>query len=199
MRDQLAASPALIKQISSYAASLRGSRAYWYKRRGELKDNVSSIGIQTLFLTLSAADLWWPELYHFIVPDTGFFYASWRRNQIAKQLIAWEPDDSGLVFCGKSRILRKKSADSLFWCEGFLVAVRISASSQCPPPKSTLAEGCSKCSLNDKTRACAGCWLLWYTCHNVESRSKSTSWTDPLPAAGLIVTRLWRRSRSNGE
>ncbi|KAE8740744.1 hypothetical protein FOCC_FOCC013730 [Frankliniella occidentalis] len=43
-------------------SNLRGSKAYWKSRCGELKDMVEQLGLPTIILTMSAADLYWPDL-----------------------------------------------------------------------------------------------------------------------------------------
>ncbi|XP_055329698.1 uncharacterized protein LOC129582250 [Paramacrobiotus metropolitanus] len=70
LRHRLEVSPGLIKQITSFGSSLRGTRSYWIKRSGELSDMVTDVGMPTLFFTLSAADLYWPELLTLMAPET---------------------------------------------------------------------------------------------------------------------------------
>lgn len=72
LRQRLAEHPGLIRQVTSYGSTLRGSRPYWFKRCSELKEMIEAIGTPTLFFTLSAADLWWSELYEFIAPEVDF-------------------------------------------------------------------------------------------------------------------------------
>lgn len=54
--------PSLIKKILSWGSKIRGTSAYWFQQRCELLSMVNQLGVPTLFLTLSAADLWWPCL-----------------------------------------------------------------------------------------------------------------------------------------
>ncbi|XP_055344659.1 uncharacterized protein LOC129592610 [Paramacrobiotus metropolitanus] len=70
LREMLNHNPQLIKQIMNYGAKLRGTRSYWFQRSAELADMVRSIGVPTIFFTLSAADLYWPEIFDLIDPTT---------------------------------------------------------------------------------------------------------------------------------
>lgn len=50
------------KNVLAYNSNLRSTSAYWFLRSRELIDMVETLGPPTAFLTLSAADLYWPEL-----------------------------------------------------------------------------------------------------------------------------------------
>ncbi|KAI3924837.1 hypothetical protein MKW98_031088 [Papaver atlanticum] len=50
-------------RVAYCAQQMRGCRAYWYSRLKELISMVNQLGPPTIFFTLSAADLQWPELY----------------------------------------------------------------------------------------------------------------------------------------
>ena len=56
-------------RVLHYAASLRGTRQYWFKQRSRLIAMVDTLGLPTIFFTHSAADLQWPELARLICPD----------------------------------------------------------------------------------------------------------------------------------
>lgn len=58
----------LASRVSYYAKQIRGTRAYWYTRLKELIAMVKQLGPPTIFFTLSAADLQWPELYALLDP-----------------------------------------------------------------------------------------------------------------------------------
>lgn len=58
----------LTDKIMFYGSNIRGTKAYWYKRCGELLDMVNQIGTPTIFFTLSAAELHWPDLYRLLAP-----------------------------------------------------------------------------------------------------------------------------------
>lgn len=46
---------------------IAGTRQYWRSRLSELLDMELQLGLPTLFLTLSAADLHWPDLLELMV------------------------------------------------------------------------------------------------------------------------------------
>lgn len=62
LQQRLVNEPSLIKRFMHFGSNTRGSNSYWYQRQTELKAMVNQLGIPTIFLTLSAADLWWPCL-----------------------------------------------------------------------------------------------------------------------------------------
>ncbi|XP_059076823.1 uncharacterized protein LOC131057818 [Cryptomeria japonica] len=53
-----------------FGTSLRGTRSYWAKCRAELTNMLHQIGSPTIFFTLSAADMYWPDL-HALMPGTS--------------------------------------------------------------------------------------------------------------------------------
>ena len=53
---------AFSNRVLHYAASLRGTRQYWFRQRSRLIAMVDTLGLPTVFFTHSAADLQWPEL-----------------------------------------------------------------------------------------------------------------------------------------
>lgn len=63
--------PHLANNIMYYGSTLRGSKAFWYKRCGELLSMVNQLGTPTIFFTLSAADLHWPDLFRLLAPNTN--------------------------------------------------------------------------------------------------------------------------------
>ncbi|XP_059070762.1 uncharacterized protein LOC131860375 [Cryptomeria japonica] len=69
--EQLQSTPSdqLPNQLMHFAASLRGTRAYWNRSRRDLTTMVHQLGAPTLFFTLSVADTKWPEL-HKLFPAT---------------------------------------------------------------------------------------------------------------------------------
>ncbi|KAI3949440.1 hypothetical protein MKX01_000088 [Papaver californicum] len=58
----------LISRVSYCAKQIQGIRAYCYTRLKELLAMVKQLGPPTIFFTLSAAYLQWPELYAFLDP-----------------------------------------------------------------------------------------------------------------------------------
>ena len=55
-------SDALSNRVLHFGASLRGTRQFWQKQKNRLTAMVDTLGLPTVFFTLSAADLQWPEL-----------------------------------------------------------------------------------------------------------------------------------------
>ena len=60
---------AFSNRVLHYAASLRGTKQYWFRQRSRLMSMVDTLGLPTIFFTHSAADLQWPELAHLISPE----------------------------------------------------------------------------------------------------------------------------------
>jgi len=56
-------------RVLHYATSLRGTRQYWFKQRSQLIAMIDTLGLPTVFITHSAADLHWPELARLICPS----------------------------------------------------------------------------------------------------------------------------------
>ena len=56
-------------RVLHYAASLRGTKQYWFRQQSRLLSMVDTLGLPTIFFTHSAADLQWPELANLICPD----------------------------------------------------------------------------------------------------------------------------------
>lgn len=54
---------ALIKSITRYAVSIRGTRPSWNKRRHCLEAYAYNLGCPGAFITFSPADLYWRSLY----------------------------------------------------------------------------------------------------------------------------------------
>ena len=97
IKEKLLKDPNLIKNILCFNSSLRGTSAYWHARCGELLDLVQQIGPPTLFFTLSAADIHWPDISRLLDPGTNYealsrHEASKRRNSLVNDnpvIIAW--------------------------------------------------------------------------------------------------------------
>lgn len=53
----------LVDHLMHFGTTLRGTRSYWAKCRGELSDLLHQIETPTIFFTLSAANMYWPNLY----------------------------------------------------------------------------------------------------------------------------------------
>ncbi|KAE8738768.1 hypothetical protein FOCC_FOCC015740 [Frankliniella occidentalis] len=66
LKEILKENPNILKKVMFHARNLRGSKAYWHSRAGELHDMVNQLHMPTIFLTLSAADLHWKDLYRLL-------------------------------------------------------------------------------------------------------------------------------------
>jgi len=53
---------ALSSRVLHFGSTLRGTRQFWQKQKNRLTAMVDTLGLPTIFFTLSAADLQWPEL-----------------------------------------------------------------------------------------------------------------------------------------
>ena len=60
---------ALSSRVLHFGATLRGTRQFWQKQRTRLTAMIDTLGLPTLFFTLSAADLQWPELANLLDVD----------------------------------------------------------------------------------------------------------------------------------
>ncbi len=60
---------AFSNRVLHYAASLHGTRQYWFRQRSRLISMVDTIGLPAVFFTHSAADHQWPELALLLSPD----------------------------------------------------------------------------------------------------------------------------------
>ncbi|CAL1671665.1 unnamed protein product [Lasius platythorax] len=61
----------IVNKLLCWASKIRGSAPYLYQRKLELQAMVSQLGVPTLFLTLSSADLWWPCMYRHLGVSPG--------------------------------------------------------------------------------------------------------------------------------
>ena len=60
---------AFSNRVLHYAASLRGTREYWFSQLSRLISMVDTLRLPTIFFTHSATDLQWPELAPLICPQ----------------------------------------------------------------------------------------------------------------------------------
>ena len=63
LKEHIKTNPNVMKKLMFMGSNIRGSKAYWKSRCGELRDMVEQLGLPTIFLTMSAADLYWPDLF----------------------------------------------------------------------------------------------------------------------------------------
>jgi hypothetical protein len=61
LREKLK-NPNFVKRILTFSHNIVGSRSYWFDQRNKVEAMIRQIGIPTFFVTLSAADMRWPEL-----------------------------------------------------------------------------------------------------------------------------------------
>lgn len=75
----------LADRLMRFGTTLRGTRLYWAKCKGELIDLLHQVGTPTIFFTLSATDMQWPNL-HTLMPGTllsdPWEAQKWRRQNI---------------------------------------------------------------------------------------------------------------------
>lgn len=69
LKTYLQTNNSAMRDIMFSANKLRGSKAYWKKKSYELLDMIEQLGLPTLFITLSAADYHWPDLFKILAPD----------------------------------------------------------------------------------------------------------------------------------
>ncbi|XP_059068385.1 uncharacterized protein LOC131858917 [Cryptomeria japonica] len=77
----------LVDQLMQFTSSIRGTRLFWNKRRGELSDMVIQIGCPTLFFTLSAEDTKWSNLHSIMssnAPTNPYAASRWRIQNIVQ-------------------------------------------------------------------------------------------------------------------
>lgn len=69
LKHHLQSNPRALRNVMFQANKLRGTKAYWKSKSFELMDMIEQIGLPTLFLTLSAADYQWPDLFKLLAPN----------------------------------------------------------------------------------------------------------------------------------
>ena len=76
--------------MSSYAANITNSDAYWTKRRYELLATIEQRGLPTFFFTFSYANIHWPDL-HRLMPGTQSTTRSQRYKNVLNNphLVDW--------------------------------------------------------------------------------------------------------------
>ncbi|XP_057825708.1 uncharacterized protein LOC131037537 [Cryptomeria japonica] len=75
----------LADRLMQFGTTLRGTRSYWTKCRAELTDMLHQIGTPTIFFTLSAIDLYWPDLHALmpsITPSNPREAQLWRKKNV---------------------------------------------------------------------------------------------------------------------
>lgn len=67
LRGLLEKNSQIRKKLMFMGAKIKGSKSFWASRCGELRDMVEQLDLPTVFLTLSAADYYWPDLFRILV------------------------------------------------------------------------------------------------------------------------------------
>jgi len=80
----------IMKRMTSYAANITNSDAYWTKRRNELLATIEQRGLPTFFFTFSYANLHWPDL-HRLMPGKSSTTRSQRYQNVLNNphLVDW--------------------------------------------------------------------------------------------------------------
>jgi hypothetical protein len=97
-----------------------GTKSYWRARLCELLDMEKQLGLPTLFFTLSAADLHWPELMKVFHPDLTQHEISNLSERERRELVATKPIVPSSVFYERAeyfldKILHPKFQVLDFW------------------------------------------------------------------------------------
>ena len=66
LKEHIEQNPSYLKKLMFMGSNIRGSKSYWKSRCGELRDMIEQIGLPTIFLTMSAADFYWPDLFRLL-------------------------------------------------------------------------------------------------------------------------------------
>lgn len=75
-------------RVMHYAASLHGTKQYWFREHSRLISMVDTLGLPTIFFTHSAADLQWPELARLICPEDSNSRSSHAKAVIENPAVA---------------------------------------------------------------------------------------------------------------
>ena len=77
------------EQAYKFLKNIRGSPAYWQGELYEVLAMLRSLGIPTFFLTLSAADLHWPEMIQAIAAEGGMDISRDTMNEMSVADKSW--------------------------------------------------------------------------------------------------------------
>lgn len=67
LKDLIADDPNFMKDVMVYGSNIRGTREFWSSKSIDLESMCDSLGIPTIFFTVSAADHHWPKLKELIL------------------------------------------------------------------------------------------------------------------------------------
>ncbi|KAK3917404.1 ATP-dependent DNA helicase RRM3 [Frankliniella fusca] len=86
LKDKLKVDSKVLSKIMFHGRNIRGTKAFWRARSKELVEMVEQLKLPTLFFTLSAADLHWPELFAILSPDEDqITMTEGRRRQLIQE------------------------------------------------------------------------------------------------------------------
>lgn len=71
LKEMMMAGMKLGKDIMVYSSNIRTSREYWMSRSSELQAMVTTLGLPSIFFSLSAADFHWPRLFDLLKESSG--------------------------------------------------------------------------------------------------------------------------------
>jgi DNA replication protein DnaC len=91
-------------KIFAFSSGLRGTNAYWSSKRRELEAMITTIGVPHMFITLSSADRYWPELREF-----------WLSEMSEEDRTEAQADKNLLDFHTRKLIEDPAVADTFFW------------------------------------------------------------------------------------
>ena len=81
LKELIATDPNYLYKIMICSSKLPSTSAYWRVRRGELLDMVTQLGSGQIFVTLTAADYHWLDLFHLLAPERETLTHSTRQQE----------------------------------------------------------------------------------------------------------------------
>ncbi|KAK3924207.1 tRNA pseudouridine synthase B, partial [Frankliniella fusca] len=87
LKEMINENPFVMKNIMYQASNIKGSKAYWYARAGELRDMVEQLTLPNLFLTLSCADHHWPDLFRLLTSTNIEDLSEFGRWKLVKKIL----------------------------------------------------------------------------------------------------------------
>ncbi|XP_059064746.1 uncharacterized protein LOC131856825 [Cryptomeria japonica] len=109
----------LADRLIRFGTTLRGTRSYWAKCRAKLTDMLHQIDTPTIFFTLSAADMYWPDLHALMLgtsPNTSREAQNWRKKNVIDypHIVAHYMHLRHTIF--RKEILEKGMNIKDYWC-----------------------------------------------------------------------------------
>ncbi|KAK3922134.1 ATP-dependent DNA helicase [Frankliniella fusca] len=117
LNNMLKDDPSLMNRIFYQSSNIRGTKPYWKTRTGELMDMVEELGLPTIFLTLSCADLHWPDLFRVLTgnEDNSKLTEKERRDLLQKNPYIVDSFFHERVECFIETILKPKFKVLDYW------------------------------------------------------------------------------------